>query len=98
MAAGQGESTEANGTGGKLTANMYPLDCLVIIEEKSGIKREILGNRYGRIKNAFVTKANKFTVCCLDGTRSSLSLQGCASGGHLRCVAGGFGWRQQDLI
>lgn len=76
MAAGQHDMTEVIGTKGKITVNANPLTNLVEMSESSGIRREIPQHYYGRFGEAFVTEANEFTECCLDGKELPFKLQG----------------------
>ncbi len=86
MAAGQEDSTEIIGTEGKLTVNMNPASNLVGIYDSTGIRREIPDNYYGRLEQAFVTEANEFTACCLDGTAVPMKLSGAVRAVEIGCA------------
>ena len=76
MAAGQEDTTEITGTEGKLAINTVPAQNLVNIYDGTGIRREIAQTYYDRFRDAFVTEANEFTACCLDGTELPMKLEG----------------------
>lgn len=62
MAAGQEDTTEIFGTGGKIAVNTQPQLNLVNLYESTGIRREIPADYYGRFREAFITEANEFTA------------------------------------
>jgi myo-inositol 2-dehydrogenase/D-chiro-inositol 1-dehydrogenase len=86
MAAGQHDMTEIIGTKGKITVNANPLTNLVEMSEATGIRREIPPHYYGRFEEAFVTEANEFTECCLDGKRLPFRLQGAVEAVRIGCA------------
>ncbi|PVH73457.1 NAD(P)-binding protein [Cadophora sp. DSE1049] len=86
MAAGQDDATEIIGTDGKLQVNAQPMSNLVNIYEAGGVKREIPGDYYGRFEQAFVTEANEFTACCLDGTKLPMKLSGAVQAVKIGCA------------
>ena len=75
MAAGQEDVTEVTGTAGKVSINAQPQKNLVSIYEKSGIRREIPQDYYGRFRDAFIAEANEFTACCLDDGEVPMRLE-----------------------
>jgi myo-inositol 2-dehydrogenase / D-chiro-inositol 1-dehydrogenase len=76
MAAGQEDTTEIIGTEGKVSVNAAPAMNLVQVSERNGVRREIPQTYYDRFREAFVTEANEFTACCLDGTDVPVKLEG----------------------
>lgn len=75
MAAGQEDSTEVIGTKGKVTVNTQPQLNLVQVYDEGGIKKQIPQHYYDRFEYAFVTEANEFTSCVLDGKPLPLQLE-----------------------
>ena len=86
MAAGQEDSTEIIGTEGKLTVNLHPAINLVSVYEKGGIRREIPETYYGRFEEAFVSEANEFVGCCLDGGEVPVPLGGAVKAVRIGCA------------
>ena len=86
MAAGQHDMTEIIGTEGKISVNANPQGTLVEMSEKGGVRREIPQDYYGRFEQAFVTEANEFTACCLDGTKVPLKLSGAVQAVRIGCA------------
>lgn len=86
MAPGQMDQTEIIGTEGKLAVNLNPVGTLVEIGEPAGVRREIPSDYYGRFEHAFVTEANEFTACCLDGTDLPFSLSGAVRAVEIGCA------------
>ncbi|RDW58357.1 hypothetical protein BP5796_12287 [Coleophoma crateriformis] len=86
MAAGQDDSTEIIGTGGKLTVNAQPMSNLVNIYEAGGIRREIPQNYYERFKEAFVQEANEFTTACLQNLELPMKLEGAVQAVKIGCA------------
>jgi len=86
MAAGQHDMTEIIGTKGKITVNANPMTNLVEMSESSGIRREIPPHYYGRFEQAFVTEANEFTECCLDGKELPFKLSGAVDAVRIGCA------------
>lgn len=60
---------------------------LVSIYDSQGIRREIAKNYYGWVEQAFMTEADEFTACCLDGTTVPVKLRGTREGGgQIKCA------------
>ncbi|KAI9724212.1 MAG: hypothetical protein M1828_003957 [Chrysothrix sp. TS-e1954] len=76
MASGQHDMTEIIGTEGKLTVNAQPSQTLTEMWEAGGVRREMPQTYYGRFEQAFVTEANEFTECCLEGGEVPVPLEG----------------------
>lgn len=76
MAAGQEDTTEIIGTGGKVTVNAQPQINLVNTFDNGGVHREIPQHYYDRFEYAFVTEAKEFTAACLDNLPVPLKLDG----------------------
>jgi myo-inositol 2-dehydrogenase / D-chiro-inositol 1-dehydrogenase len=74
MAAGQEDTTEIIGTSGKVTVNTSPAANHVQLFDEGGVRREIPQTYWDRFESAFVTEANEFTGCVLDGGRLPLEL------------------------
>ncbi|KAF2153519.1 NAD-binding Rossmann fold oxidoreductase family protein [Myriangium duriaei CBS 260.36] len=76
MAAGQHDMSEIVGTEGKLIVNGNPQTNLLEISDKTGYRREVPPDYYGRFGEAFATEANEFTAACLDDTPLPFKLTG----------------------
>ncbi|CZR67336.1 probable NAD binding Rossmann fold oxidoreductase [Phialocephala subalpina] len=86
MAAGQDDATEIIGTEGKLQVNAQPMQNLVNIYEKGGVRREIPPHYYGRFEQAFVTESNEFTAACLDDGKLPFKLAGAVQAVKIGCA------------
>ena len=86
MAAGQEDTTEIIGTRGKLTVNMDPQQNLVRVYGPEGIRKEIAQTYYDRFEHAFVSEANEFTACCLDGGEVPVPLEGAVEAVRIGCA------------
>lgn len=76
MAAGQHDMTEIIGTEGKLVVNSAPAKDLVEMWEKSGVRREIAPDYWGRFEFAFVEEGRVFVEACLDNKELPVQLEG----------------------
>ncbi|GAM83900.1 hypothetical protein ANO11243_018900 [Dothideomycetidae sp. 11243] len=83
MAAGQHDMSEIIGTEGKLTVNGNPQTNLLEISDKTGYRRELPHDYFGRFGEAFVTEANEFVNACLDNTSLPLPLSGAIRSLHI---------------
>jgi myo-inositol 2-dehydrogenase / D-chiro-inositol 1-dehydrogenase len=86
LAAGQEDATEITGTNGKLAVNCNPGTNLLSIHDKTGIRREIPADYYGRYREAFIQLAQEFTACCLDNTAVPVPLKGAVKAVAIGCA------------
>jgi myo-inositol 2-dehydrogenase/D-chiro-inositol 1-dehydrogenase len=74
MAAGQEDATEVICERGSFRVNMEGRKDHVEIHDSHGARRELPQHYYERFREAFVTEASEFTVCCLDNIPVPVSL------------------------
>jgi myo-inositol 2-dehydrogenase / D-chiro-inositol 1-dehydrogenase len=86
MATGQEDTTEIIGTEGKISVNAQPQTNLVTLHDRTGIRREVPDDAYGRYRDAFITEANDFTSCCLNNTPVPMKLDGAAYAVKIACA------------
>jgi myo-inositol 2-dehydrogenase/D-chiro-inositol 1-dehydrogenase len=70
------DTTEIVGTRGSIVVNGNPRRNLVELHESNGVRREAPQTYYDRFEMAFVTEANEFTACILDGKEVPFQLSG----------------------
>ncbi|KAL4912394.1 hypothetical protein BDW62DRAFT_216326 [Aspergillus aurantiobrunneus] len=75
MAAGQEDTTEIICERGSLRVNMQGRKNHVEIHDSLGARCELPRHYYERFREAFVTEAQEFTACCLDGKAVPIALQ-----------------------
>jgi myo-inositol 2-dehydrogenase / D-chiro-inositol 1-dehydrogenase len=86
MSAGQEDCSEITGTEGKLAVNCNPGKNMLSIHDKTGIRREIPADYYGRYREAFIQEAQEFTACCLDNTAVPVPLKGAVKAVAIGCA------------